>query len=170
MLLSDPETKDFMYTNQKFDLLILDGAYPECAYGFVHRFKAPFMYINTVGFYAVTLSLAGNPTPFSVTPFLALPFTDNMNLIQKTINTLWHVAGLMLHSLMVRGFVQGILRQHLGRDIPPIYETAKNVSFILQNSYASVTYPRAYLPNVAEIACIHCKPAKPLPAVSNKEF
>lgn len=59
MLMSDPETKDFVYTNHKFDLVILDGAYPECALGFTHRFNAPFMYINTVGFYMGSLSTAG---------------------------------------------------------------------------------------------------------------
>lgn len=165
-MLSDSEIKDFMYSGNNFDLLIMDGAYPECAVGFVQHFKAPFMYINSVGFYTGSLSLAGNPTPYSVIPFLARPFTDSMNLIQRTVNTLWHIGALTLHSIMVRFFMQDILREHFGRDIPPIYEMSKNVSFILQNGYASVTYPRPYLPNVAEIACIHCKPSKPLPMVS----
>lgn len=56
---------------------------------------------------------------------------------------------------------QGVLRKHFG-DIPAVHDIAKNVSFILQNGHASVSYPRPYLPNVAEIACIHCKPAEPL--------
>lgn len=50
--------------------------------------------------------------------------------------------------------------------MPPISQLRKNVSFILQNGHATVTYSRPFLPNVAEIACIHCKPAKPLPKVS----
>lgn len=62
MLMSDPETKEFLYINQNFDLIILDGAYPECALGFVHHFNAPFMYINTVGFYMGSLSTAGKTT------------------------------------------------------------------------------------------------------------
>lgn len=36
---------------------------------------------------------------------------------------------------------------------------ARNVSFILQNGHAIVTNPRPFYPNVAEIACIHCRPA-----------
>jgi hypothetical protein len=47
--------------------------------------------------------------------------------------------------------------------MPHVFDMVKNVSFILQNGHVTVTYPRPYLPNVAEIACIHCKPAKPLP-------
>ncbi|CAH1159905.1 unnamed protein product [Phaedon cochleariae] len=169
VLLSDMETKDFLYQRHKFDLLILDGAYPECALGLVHHFDAPFMYINTVGFYVGSLSLAGNPTPYSITPFLAMSVTDNMNLLQRTQNTLWHLAANALHSVMVRYILQDVVRNHFGKDVPPLYDMSKNVSFILQNGHPTMTYPRPYLPNVAEIACIHCKRAKPLP-VDLEEF
>lgn len=166
MLLSDAETKDLLSSSQIFDLLILDGAYPECALGFVKRYKAPFMYINTVGFYTGSLSVAGNPTPYSVTPFLSRPFTDSMSFVQRTTNTLWHFTANVLHSFLIRQLIQKILVKHFGTEMPPIYDLSSNVSFILQNAHATVTYPRPYLPNVAEIACIHCKPAKALPDVS----
>jgi hypothetical protein len=65
--------------------------------------------------------------------------------------------------------LQSVVRKHLGDEVPPVYELSKNVSFILQNSHFSVSYPRAFMPNVAEIACIHCKPAQPLPSVSEVE-
>lgn len=61
--------------------------------------------------------------------------------------------------------LQPVIRSHLG-DIPHVYDISRNVSFILQNGHSSVSYSRPFLPNVAEIACIHCKPAKPLPKVS----
>ncbi|XP_060532206.1 UDP-glucosyltransferase 2 [Cylas formicarius] len=163
VLLSDQETRNFMHSGEKFDLLILDGAYPECALGFVHHFKVPFIYINTVGFYTGSLSLAGNPTPYSVTPFLARPFTDNMNFIQRVQNTLWNMAANAMHSVMVRFMIQKVLRKHLGNDVPAVYDMSRNVSFILQNGHATVSYPRPYLPNVAEIACIHCRSPKKLP-------
>ncbi|KAJ3662447.1 hypothetical protein Zmor_006797 [Zophobas morio] len=163
VLLSDPETKDLLYPQQSFDMLILDGAYPECGLGFVNYYNVPFMYINTVGFYTGSLSLAGNPSPYSVTPFLARPFTDSMNLLQRTINTLWHMVANALHSFMVRTMIQTVVRKHFGPDVPLVYDISRNVSFILQNAHATVSYPRPYLPNVAEIACIHCKRAKALP-------
>jgi hypothetical protein len=166
VLLSDPETKDLLYSQQNFDLLVLDGAYPECALGFVSHYNVPFMYINTVGFYTGSLSLAGNPAPYSVTPFLARPFTDSMSLMQRTMNTLWHIFANTLHSFMVKNLVQPVVRKHFGYDVPLVYDISRNVSFILQNAHATVTYPRPYLPNVAEIACIHCKKAKALPDVS----
>lgn len=165
MLLSDPETKDFLLSYKHFDLIIMDGAYPECSAGFAYHYKIPFMYMNTVGFYTGSLSLAGNPAPYSVTPFVATSFTDSMNLFQRTVNTLWFFGAYTIHRFLMTYLVQDVLTRHFGPDIPSTYDISKNVSFILQNGHHSVSYPRPYLPNVAEIACIHCKNAKPLPKV-----
>lgn len=83
-MLSDPETKEML--TRKFDLLILDGAFPDCAFSFVHTTKAPFMYINTVGYYMGNVGLAGTPSPFSVTPVLFGTLTDNMSFIERIQN------------------------------------------------------------------------------------
>lgn len=66
----------------------------------------------------------------------------------------------------MRWTIQDVVREHFGPKVPPLYDISTNVSFILQNGHATLTYPRPYLPNVAEIACIHCRNAKPLPDVS----
>ncbi|KAI4462503.1 UDP-glucosyltransferase [Holotrichia oblita] len=163
ILYSDAEMKDFLHSNHVFDLAILDGAFPECALGLSYHFKIPFMYINTVGFYTGSLATAGNPAPYSITPFLTKPFTDNMNLLERAMNSIWHVSANLMHLIMVRVFLHSVLKKHFGSEIPHSYELSKNVSFILQNAHATITYPRPYLPNVAEVACIHCKASKPLP-------
>lgn len=142
----------------------MDGAFPECTLGLSHHFRLPFMYLNTVGFYTGSLSLAGNPAPFSVTPFFAHATSDKMTLLERIYNTGINVFANVLHKYTI-DTVDQILRDNFGPGIKPAYEMASNVSFILQNAHATVTYPRPYLPNVAEVACIHCKPAKPLPKV-----
>lgn len=157
----------FLHQPRKFDLIIMDGVYPECSVGLAYFYKIPFMYINTVAFYTGSITLAGSPAPFSVTPFVSQPFTDNMNLLQRTLNTAWYIFTYTVHSLVIRFILQDVLRKHLGNDIPHVYDISKNVSFILQNGHHTVTYPRPYLPNVAEIACIHCKSAKALTTVSS---
>lgn len=87
-MFEDTETKELL--NQKFDLLILDGAFPECSMGMVHKYRVPFMYINTVGFYTTSLSLAGNPAPYSVTPVFYSTFTDDMTIMQRAMNTVMY--------------------------------------------------------------------------------
>ncbi|XP_053694505.1 UDP-glucosyltransferase 2 [Sabethes cyaneus] len=158
--LEDKETMDLL--GRKFDLLILDGAYPECALGLAYRLGTPYMYINTVGFYTGTMSLAGNPSPYSTNPVFYRPLTDDMNFFQRVMNSFFSVFILpvQISSLAV---LQAVVRRHLGTDVPNVWDLSRNVSFILQNGHATVTYPRPNLPNIAEIACIHCKPAGPLP-------
>ncbi|XP_047998048.1 UDP-glucosyltransferase 2 [Leguminivora glycinivorella] len=159
--LSDIETRALLRSGRNFDLIILDGTYPECAFGIVYKLKVPFMYINTVGFYAMPLSNSGSPTPFSVTPFFGKAYTDDMGVIDRAMNAAWYIGAYTMHSFMAV-FLQGVLRRHFGPQMPHVYDMAKNVSFILQNGHYSVSYPRPYLPNVAEVACIHCKEAKRL--------
>ncbi|KAK9875889.1 hypothetical protein WA026_009676 [Henosepilachna vigintioctopunctata] len=163
VMLDDHETKEMLYFHKSFDLVILDGAFPECALGFVKHYNTPFMYINTVALHTGSLSLAGNPNPYSITPFLATSYTDSMMLHERMLNMFWYWAGDLLHGFMTRWMLQGILSERFGRDMPPIYQLSSNVSFILQNSHPAVTYSKAYLPNVAEIGCIHCRNPKPLP-------
>lgn len=91
---------------------------------------------------------------------------------EKIMKALW----VLFHCQMKFSFqatisvLQTVVRRHLGDDVPNLYEISKNVSFILQNGHVSVSYPRPFMPNVAEIACIHCKPAQPLPKVSSNCF
>ncbi|KAH8284233.1 hypothetical protein KR054_002704 [Drosophila jambulina] len=159
-MLRDAETREL--STRSFDLAILDGAFPECALGLVHQLKIPFMYINTVGFYTGSLSIAGNPVSYAVTPNFYSRFTDTMNIYNRAINTGMQIGQNLLHMYVMRR-THLVMQEHLGNQIPHPYEIARNVSFILQNGHAVVSYPRAFNPNVAEVACIHCKPAKKLP-------
>lgn len=165
-LLTDQETKHFLRSGKKFDLLILDGAFTDCALGLAYFFRAPYMYINTVGFYTNSLSVAGNPTPIATTPFFAKAFTDRMTFFQRLVNTGYSIVLGLSRIFFTNLCMDNVLREHFGPAIPPILEMEKNVSFILQNAHVSVSYSRPYLPLVTEIACIHCRPPKPLPKVS----
>lgn len=99
IMFEDAETKELL--NQTFDLLILDGAFPECSLGMAHKYQVPFMYINTVGFYTNSLSLAGNPAAYSVTPVFFSSFTDDMTIIERAINTVMYEFITISHKVCV---------------------------------------------------------------------
>ncbi|XP_069679592.1 UDP-glucosyltransferase 2 [Periplaneta americana] len=162
-MMSDPETQRLLHSGRSFDLAILDGAYPECIVGLAHYFRVPFMFINTVAFYMTSVAYTGSPSPYSVTPFMARGFTDDMGFLQRVSNSLFHSLISVMHTIFVKLAIQGITRRYVDPALPPIIDIVQNVSFVLQNGHATLTYPRPYLPNVAEVACIHCKPARPLP-------
>lgn len=96
-MLEDAETQALM--NRNFDLAILDGAYPECALGMVYQYKIPFMYMNTVGFYTGSLSVSGNPGSYAVTPNFYSTFTDNMNLVERAMNTGIQIFSDLMHKV-----------------------------------------------------------------------
>lgn len=77
---------------------------------------------------------------------------------------------IVVSAKVMVSVLQQVVRKHLGDSIPAVHDISKNVSFILQNGHPVVSYPRPLLPNVAEIACIHCKPASPLPSVCCEFF
>lgn len=159
-MLGDEETKEL--GSRSFNLAILDGAFPECFLGLMHQYKIPFMYINTVGFYTGSISTAGNPGSYAITPNFYSRFTDTMSLYERGINTAMQIGQELMHMYVMRR-THLVLRKHFGAHIPHPYELSRNVSFILQNGHAVLSYPRAFNPNVAEVACIHCKPARKLP-------
>lgn len=84
---------------QKFHLAIVDGAFPECALGIVHRLSLPFMFINTVGFYTGSLAIAGNPIAYAVTPHVFTALTQTMNLLQRVQNYITHILADLLHKV-----------------------------------------------------------------------
>lgn len=79
----------------------MDGAFPECALGMIYKYKIPFMYMNTVGFYTGSLSMAGNPSMYSVSPVFYSSYTDDMNIYQRMGNTILHLFANVLHLVCV---------------------------------------------------------------------
>lgn len=49
-----------MISSRKYDIAILDGAFPECALAMIYKMGIPFMFLNTVGLYTGSLSRAGS--------------------------------------------------------------------------------------------------------------
>ncbi|EDW59086.2 uncharacterized protein Dvir_GJ10474 [Drosophila virilis] len=116
-LLSDPATQRLLRHaaagHTQYQLAIVDGAFPECALGIVHRLNVTaFIYINTVAFYTGSVSLAGNPDAYAVTPHVFASWTLPMHYLQRVANCLTHVIADLLHWVCMQR-VHRLLRQHL---------------------------------------------------------
>jgi len=158
-LLQDSDTESLLST--KFDVAVIDGAFPECGLGLIYKMNIPFMYLNTVGLYTGSLANAGNPTVYSYIPSFAIALSDDMVFTERLLNIAWHIFLKTLHSLTI-SVLRLSMQRYLGK-LPDLYDMSANVSFILQNGSPTLTYPRPLLPNVAEIACVHCRKPKQLP-------
>lgn len=84
--LRDPALKSAWLT--KPDLVLLPAFMNECGLAFVHKFKAPFIYVTTSGLTPWTSDLLGNPENPAYVPNQYLPYDSQMTLWERTVNTL----------------------------------------------------------------------------------
>lgn len=71
-----PVTKQFLDSDQEFDVIVLEIFLDESLIGFGHHFKAPVIGFSTFGASKWTTDLVGSPSPLSYVPhsFLRLFF------------------------------------------------------------------------------------------------
>ncbi|XP_057328398.1 UDP-glycosyltransferase UGT5-like [Microplitis mediator] len=150
------------YESNSWDVAILDGAFPECLLGILHGENIPTMMLNTVALYGGSMSRQGNPTLWSLTPYFGKGYTQDMNFFQRITNVACLVTLEVMHWIMTTGFIQPTLRKYLGDQVPDVRELVSEVSLTLQNSHYSVAESMPYLPNVVNVACLHCRPAMEL--------
>lgn len=89
-LLSDPATKSLL--RQRFDLVIMDGTFPDCSFAFSYASQAPFMFLNTVGYFYEKVGDSGLPSPYSITPWPFRAVTEYMNFPERVISIGWGLA------------------------------------------------------------------------------
>ncbi|ROT74228.1 UDP-glucuronosyltransferase 2C1 [Penaeus vannamei] len=83
------------------DLVLLPAFMNECGLAFVHKFKAPFIYVTTSGLTPWTADLLGNPENPAYVPNQYLPYDTHMTLWQRTLNTLVRFISPHLRSQLV---------------------------------------------------------------------
>ncbi|KAG7199417.1 hypothetical protein KM043_014046 [Ampulex compressa] len=143
----------------RWDVAVIDGAYPECLLGIVHGENVPTIMLNTVALYTGSIARQGNPVPWSMTPYFGKVITQDMNFFERALNVACLVTLKMMHWFMVTGYIQPILRKYLGDQLPDVRDLTSDIPLTLQNSHYTVADSVPYLENVVNVACLHCKPA-----------
>ncbi|KAJ8667919.1 hypothetical protein QAD02_009582 [Eretmocerus hayati] len=142
----------------RWDVAVLDGAYPECLLGILHGQRVPTIMLNTVALYTGSINRQGNPSPWAIKPYFGKIVTQDMNFAQRVINTACLMVLEVMHWVMVTGFIQPTLRKYLGDQVPDVRDLIADVPLTFQNNHYSVSDSVPYLANVVSVACIHCRP------------
>ena len=159
-LLNDPTTK--------FDAVIVIPFFGnEAGYYLAHRFKAPLILYFTG---QVSLSWVddalGQPHNTAYLPTAVLPFTSDMNFIQRAINTLGNfVFHKIIRNLYILHNVYTVLNKNFpNEEIPDLIELEKNVSLSLSFGHPLLMDGwRPYAPNNVNLGMLNCKGVKNLP-------
>ncbi|XP_034947118.1 UDP-glucuronosyltransferase-like [Chelonus insularis] len=157
-----PDANENYQADTSWDVAILDGAFPECLLGILHGENVPTMMLNTVALYSGSIARQGNPSPWSIVPYFGKGYTQDMNFFERITNVACLAILQIMHWVMTTGFLQPTLRKYLGDQVPDVRELITEVSVTLQNSHYSVGESMPYLPNVVNVACLHCRPAMDL--------
>ncbi len=173
VLYEDERIKDLM-ANDHFDLVMISITFNSGSYPLAWHFKAPLVMLTPNTIFPGVLAPLGEDEQPSYIPFFLSSFSNNMNLVQRTINTIvTHMWSYFIHKYH-QSTIHSLVRQSAVPDCPPLHEIEKNISLLLTNTHAAINYPRPMPPVVVEVGGMHCRPAKPLPAdledfVSNPE-
>jgi len=155
--------------SQKFDLILLDVIFNECAAGYVHKFNTSLILISSASASSWILRYTGGSSLPSLIPNVFTDYTHQMNFFQRTINFITEVSTTLIHSYYFIPKMEAIYRQKLNdAHIPSVHEILGNASLILSNGHFALRSPKPLLPDVIEVAGMHCRPANPLPKVKAK--
>lgn len=154
-----------MMANDQFDLVIASQVLSTASAPLAWHFGAPLIVTSPNTLFAGMATLLGDDEHTSYVPFVFTRYTDQMNLGQRTINTVVTKMSTFLQQLYEELTIPAIVKETGGiTGCPPVQNIIRNVTMVFINSHPSFTYPRSLPPQVVEVGGLHCRPAQALPS------
>lgn len=169
--LQNPALQEWMKSEHRFDLVIIERLPYQCYYGLIHKVGSPPM----VGFLTLPAMVPvyyaiGNPINPAYLPDVFIGYTDHMNFWQRLYNTYFVLRFLAYWQTTVLPTHETIMREHFGPDPPSVYEVERNYSLLILAVHSSGDYPRPNLPNVIEVTGLHVQETAKPPPQDIKKF
>ncbi|XP_045481093.1 UDP-glycosyltransferase UGT5-like isoform X5 [Harmonia axyridis] len=161
-MLSNPDVKELIGSQKKFDLILAEFFNSECVLGFVNKFRAPLVGVSTGLLMPWHGDRLGNPDNPGYIANSHLGTSSRMGFLDRCYNfvgTQWYkvVYWWRLNDC------QKIIEEHFGKIISSLHELMKNTSLLLVNSHFSFAFSRPLVPSIVEISGVHLSSVKPLP-------
>lgn len=162
-------------SNEKFDLIIVEYLFYDAFYALSYRFNAPLIGIAslpamTIHHYAfgkrniryspllptcdvytyVTVFLAGNPISWAYLPDLFFDSGENMNLLDRIVNTYYNLYQIGWYRYMIIPVQEKMVRKYFGDSVPPAHQLVSNMDLLLLNFHPFL-YPHAHVPGIIPI-------------------
>lgn len=176
--------------NVHFDVIVLEQFNHDAFLLFAHKFKAPIITIATLGHADYLDHAMGLITPWSHVPHNMLTYTDQMSFTQRCYNMALSLLDTVLRRYHYMPKMQQLADTYfissdglcfrfgsvcaksiLYNEIsiftetkPSILELEKNIAIRLVNSHTTTSHPRPSMPGLVNVAGVHIRPPKPLPA------
>lgn len=153
--LTHPAVKEFLRSDEKFDLIITEAFNTDCFLGFVHRFKTPYISLLSHQIMPWMNENIGNEDNPSYIPNIFLGLNRPMNLISRLSNTLVTLLSKIFYKYWFRFHDQSIANEVFGPDLPDLKKISKQVQAVLVNTHNSLHGSVPLLPNIVEVGGLH---------------
>ncbi len=164
MFLQDPKVVDWI-KNNKFDLIVIDALFNECAYGIAHLHKAKVIIFGTSHPFGWMPDALGYPSETSWLPELHFSFDLPLNFVNRVLVELSIMYFNVIRHLSFPK-VEKVLRERLNiPDMPSIPDMMANTSLMFTNTHFSEELARSHPPNVVSIGGMNCKGKSQLKAI-----
>lgn len=162
--LSNPEVHQLIQNkDEHFDLIMVEYLFP-AMYGFVERFKVPYIGLISLDGTATAHGFLGNPTHPVMYPESVLPFAGQLKFSERVIATLFYFYRKTMSIVESNDL---LMRKHFGSDARPLYEIMQDVEMVFINTNPVTYGVRPSSPTTVFIGGgIHIEDPKPLPDVS----
>nr|XP_033326685.1 uncharacterized protein LOC117220621 [Megalopta genalis] len=162
--LNNTLAKDFVASNQKFDLVITESFNTHCFFALFHRIDAPVIEVSTHYLMPWVFHELGFSSELAYEPSMFATVPRPMSFSQRMLNVFadWFVSTAA--NTLFRWRDQRLAEKNFGPGVPDLEEMTRNVSLMLVSTHYSLHGPQPYPPNVVEIGGIHIpKEVRPLP-------
>ncbi|KAK7868265.1 hypothetical protein R5R35_000662 [Gryllus longicercus] len=164
-VMEHPVMKQLAESREKYDVVLVEILGSDCTYGYAYKVGAPVIGITTLVGLPWGQDRVGNPDNPAYVPGALLPFTSQMSLWERTLNTLGQLYAVWGEKLRGRRLNDLLLREHLGADMPSLSELIeRNTSLVMVNSHFSLNGARPAVPGYVEVGGMNVDPNPgPLP-------
>ena len=160
--LSQPNVQELIYSDEKFDVVIVEQFMNEAHKGFAKHFNAPLIVFSTIGASSWVNPLVGNPTAVSYASEPLRGFPTNMTLYERYLNAFTYSYFQLINYVYAFPQQDKLLKKYFPNNMN-LTDVMYNVSLVLLNSHPSTNLAVPYVPNMIDIGGFHVKPPKKLP-------
>lgn len=160
--LRHPSVRALIEGDEKFDLIIIEAIMP-AMFGFVAKFKCPYIAMFSLEPTPDWYRAMGSPTHPVLFPDSIYPFEDRLTFAQRFLVTLG-MPVFQIFANYICSLQEHLIKNHFGTDYPPARDLISNADMLFINTDPIFHRVRPLVPTVLQIGGgWHINPPKPLP-------
>jgi len=160
-LLHNSAVKEFIRSDEQFDVMITESFNTDCFLGFAHRFQVPYLRLSSHQIMPWTSADMGNVDNPSYMMTIFSGYDQPMNFFNRIRNTLTLWSCKLIYEYWFRPVDQAIANEAFGPDLPDLKVLVQESKALLLNVHTSLYGNRPQLLNVVEISGLHIASKNP---------